>query len=408
VNPFDRLVLDEPPIRLDVDDLIARGRSKVRRRRLGAAMGTVLLAAGVVAVSSVLDMKGPDRLPTEQQRYASQPVVPPGRTEPSQSTADATRDGVLPAVAALPFAERIKIVEQVESPEGVWAISRIPGGPGTLGDPAGRPGIDRIQRQEYGEIVLLDPARTRIARAYPLHTVPPQQLLLHHSGVYCARQGDGALPTSMICRIDRSSLGLTVRVFRAPGGPGSEPSSDDFNPTWLRDPEPAPDLLRTLLTCGDRACVEGQAGRAKIEPSTLELRRYADGVNAPPASKIDRTDDFGMLTLGPSGRDILIDVDRVDMLGGEEAEAAASARGDEVSNDYYLVNDNPQLRRYRLSADAVVWGSLGLGRTVEHQPASVDDLLAFLRTDTPQSRNTLFHLHVDDGWIVGVEEQYRP
>ena len=78
-----------------------------------------------------------------------------------------------------------------------------------------------------------------------------------------------------------------------------------------------------------------------------------------------------------------------------------------MSNDYYLVDDHPTLRRYRISHQAVVWGSLGLGRTVEPQQVPLEHLLTFLRTD-PDRSSTLFHLEVEDGVVVGVEEQYRP
>lgn len=95
------------------------------------------------------------------------------------------------------------------------------------------------------------------------------------------------------------------------------------------------------------------------------------------------------------------------MLGGAEAEAAAASRGTDVTNDYFLVNDNPRLRTYRISPDAVVWGSIKLHRTVEASRMRLDDLVAFV-TSAPEDDLTLFHLDVQGGIVVGIEEQYRP
>jgi len=72
---------------------------------------------------------------------------------------------------------------------------------------------------EYGELLLVTPDRSRILRAYPFRDVPPQWLLVTPRAVYCGRQGDGGVPNSMVCRVDRPTGALTVVVF---------PSPDDF------------------------------------------------------------------------------------------------------------------------------------------------------------------------------------
>ena len=53
-------------------------------------------------------------------------------------------------------------------------------------------------------------------RSYPFRGVPPQWLLVTPQAVYCGRQGDGGLPDSMVCRVDRSTGALTVVVFQSP------------------------------------------------------------------------------------------------------------------------------------------------------------------------------------------------
>ena len=104
---------------------------------------------------------------------------------------------------------------------------------------------------------------------------------------------------------------------------------------------------------------------------------------------------------------LAVEIDRVDMLNGEEAEAAAAAHGDEVQTDYYLVNDSPRLRRYSVSPDAIVWGSIRMHSDgPEHERMSLERWLAFVRSDA--GRQTLFHFDVEAGQVVAIEEQYLP
>ena len=272
MNPFDRIVLDEPPLHLTVEDLLARGRAKVRlRRRMTVATAAFAVGAAAIAVPAALDSRtGPDRLPTEQGMLASTAPVFEGA---SQSAADARRDDVLPAVASLSFEDRVSVILEAEAPEGVWALSRMPGAPAALGDPAGRYGVDWVARQEYGELLLLDRTARRIIRAYPLPGVPPQTLLLRDDAVYCARQGDGGLPDSMLCRVDRDRLTAQVRVF-PPAGP--DPASPVQRRDWQRDPSAATGLLQALVPCGKLACAEGPSGASAIDPVSLALTARTD------------------------------------------------------------------------------------------------------------------------------------
>lgn len=68
MNPFDTLVLDEPPLRLTPEQLLRQGRKTVRRRRLaGVASGAGLaLGAAALAVPAFSsEAKPPARLLTE-------------------------------------------------------------------------------------------------------------------------------------------------------------------------------------------------------------------------------------------------------------------------------------------------------------------------------------------------------
>jgi hypothetical protein len=133
----------------------------------------------------------------------------------------------------------------------------------------------------------------------------------------------------------------------------------------------------------------------------------AAGIKAPPATRLAETDEFGLVrAIRQQHGALLFDVDRVNMLSGDEAAAAAAAQGEDVSNDYFLVNASARVRQYQLSPSAVVWGSLGLTGTGDATRVSIDAWSRFV--ERQPGRETLFHFDVEHGVVVGIEEQYRP
>ena len=186
------------------------------------------------------------------------------------------------AVAALPVDRRISVVARLDAPEGTWVISRLPSGVGgedcVLGDPASVRGRDFVCDAEYGELVLMSRRESEVLRAFPFPGVRPQTLLLTAAAVYCGRQGDGALPNSMLCRIDRSSLGSTVRVFASPLDSGFAEDGSRYVPaSWAIDHPP------DLPPFGELAVVDGavvmlsSAGVVRFQPDTLELMSGRSG-----------------------------------------------------------------------------------------------------------------------------------
>ena len=209
----------------DVDVLVSGARRRVsatRRRRLavlGAVTAAVMVVGGVAMTRPTHQV-----LPQPAGTGASAPVPSPTVTptaslSASQSTADARAYGIEAAVAALPIGVRVQPLDpavwpvatsQASTPEGLWLVSRAERSPNY--DDAAHPGL----LTEYGELLLLTPDRGRILRAYPFRGVPPQWLLVTQDAIYCGRQGDGGLPNSMVCRVDRSTGALTVVVFPTP------------------------------------------------------------------------------------------------------------------------------------------------------------------------------------------------
>lgn len=141
---------------------------------------------------------------------------------------------------------------------------------------------------------------------------------------------------------------------------------------------------------------------------TAESHLVGPGIKAPPPTQLAHTDEFGLAKAVRVHGDVIeVDVDRVDMLSGSEAEAAAAAAGTDVSNDYFLSNENPAVRTYRVSPKAVVWGKIAM---LHKEPGAQRTSLArweqYVRS--PDSEMTLFHFELTDGVVTGIEEQYRP
>jgi hypothetical protein len=183
-----------------------------------------------------------EREPTDT---APIPSAGPPTSSRSQSLADAKRDGVAPVVAALSLEERVRVAHANVTPfrqasvgtkEGVWIASH-PDRPRREGEECvyeTPEGVQYICAPEYGEILLMDHENTRILRAFPLPAIPPQYIQVFDDAVYCGRQGDGALGHSMLCRIDRETFELTVRIFQPPIDQGW--NEDVYRPkTWAVD-----------------------------------------------------------------------------------------------------------------------------------------------------------------------------
>jgi hypothetical protein len=185
-------------------------RYRRRRRHQGLALGLLATASVVLVLVALVASRGGhvegsvetiDRPPTVE----TLPVAPPPAV-PSQSAADAARDLVIPEIALLTLAERVRLplggggadVHELATPEGRWVISTRPrtstNPSACFGDRAGIQGIDFVCN--YTEILLLD-ADGRIRRAYPFENLPIRELVLGDDAVYCGRQGDGGIPDSL-------------------------------------------------------------------------------------------------------------------------------------------------------------------------------------------------------------------
>jgi len=205
-----------------------------------------------------------------------------GALAPSQSPEDATRDGVVAAVAALPFNVRVNPTGEVDMPEGRWVLSEIaPMNPYLLGDcdptdSACLYGGDYIDVGEYGEVLLLNTAGDRILKAFPLPGFPLANrgsIVATDDAIYCSSQGDGGLPDSILCRIDRTSLDWIVRVFPSDVDSAFSPMpSDWFIPdNWIVDEPVSGALFLGLEVTPDGIVTYGYQHDHLVDPTTLQL-----------------------------------------------------------------------------------------------------------------------------------------
>ena len=223
-------------------------RARVRGAVLIGVMLLTTISCTEDAARPVPSPTAPARtLPPDGEDFVGSPS-PPG---PSQSAADARRDGVPPAVAKQRLVDRIRTAwVSVEIDERTWVAARS-------------------NYQEYGEVLLMDRGRTRILRAFPLDGVPPHNLAVTDDAVYCARQGDGGLPHSMVCRIDPDTNTMSVRVFASPDG---SPFRDahDIPKGWELDD----DVLEVYEFVADDAGLWAKRYGdlwARLDPDTLEV-----------------------------------------------------------------------------------------------------------------------------------------
>ncbi len=231
----------------DADAIHAR---RVRRTVAARTAGTLALIAVIGLGTTLIDASTPEPAPiidtptesptpsptatptasaTEASRVGTVVAWPDG---PSQREQDAARDGVVPALAALPLAERIEAVAGAHTSDGMWVLSRPPcADPGcVVGDATGVEGNDWQTLDGYAELLLLDPDSLELLRAWPMplgaRSEGPkiESLEATSDAVFAFVTGEQAWA---IVRVDRQSLDEQVRLFAPPwtalpADPGAE------------------------------------------------------------------------------------------------------------------------------------------------------------------------------------------
>lgn len=228
--------------------VLQRSASRRRRRRRTVAAGVTAVAVvlgGVTATQLAGRRPGVTQPAVPSTPRLEPPIAPftsPARIAPptgprSQSEADAGRDNVPPEVARLPLSSRVDPIRSVTGASGRWTISRIPEPVAQrLLDahmsvlPGGLSGRDFVSPMEYGELLLMDRAGTRIERAFPLHGVIPHGLLVTDAAVYVTRSGRPDTTDQMVGRYDLHTHTWRVRITPATFASHFSPHPDVYVP----------------------------------------------------------------------------------------------------------------------------------------------------------------------------------
>ena len=264
------------------DGLLPAGRRRAHQRQVRHRAGVGLAAAALVVVAVTVAVTGGD----DQGSVDAGPAGPGPSTEaiattttsessvwddpPSQTPAEAARDGIIPEIAALPLGVRNVVSASVFVPEGEWAISEPTSDLIALGDPdtclfgdlTGIPGVDSVCTAEYGEVVQLD-SQGQLARAYPMTGVKPSWIHVTDVAVYGGRVGDGGQPHSSLFRIDRTTLELHGLLFPAPDGSVAVSGEDGFLGTTATSWSQAPagtDIAELVHFGGEGTAVSSAIG----------------------------------------------------------------------------------------------------------------------------------------------------
>jgi hypothetical protein len=176
-------------------------------------------------------------------------------------------------------------------------------------------------------------------------------------------------------------------AFAACGGSEGAPSAG-----------PAPSVPATTATS---PFPDAPTEASTTEPAPPELE---DGRHFGYIKSVDVTPQPGTLVL-----------DLAYLLTGDEANREAAKRGFEtpVSNDYFIVNDNPRLRTLRLSSDLEV-RLLDWTRCCDtfFDGNFLRFAASFERTKHTagnyRGRFSAYTLTTDDGIVVAIEEHYFP
>lgn len=153
---------------------------------------------------------------------------------------------------------------------------------------------------------------------------------------------------------------------------------------------------------------------ATPSPSVTEVPTPTEEPSpTPPRAVLPDGNHFVFVTDGSRLEDgsVRVTLDLAYFYTGAEAQEAAAEHGDEAVNDYYIVNDNPRLRRIPIATDASVrYLPVGSGST-ELVEGNLDAWLEAV-TETAQTdyggRDVPWWFAVEDGVVTGIEQQYLP
>ena len=317
INLANSSLLPTDPAPLDFPAVKARSHELACRRRAVAGGAAVLVVAvATVAFAAGMPSQQPDRLaPAERQSTA--PAPPSARSSRIVELLFTTGCGAISPVA-----------RRIDGPVLEASLRALFTGP-------------TDEEKARGVASTSGSVTARLLRS------------VHVQGGSAYVDHDGALRDQVRAGVDGAGssnfyeqVGGTLRQFGGIAGV-----------YYAYDGDPADWIASIGSTCPVLSTAGGLCDPQSFQSAATPDPSLQDSIKAPSPIRISRIDEFSLLTVVSADTVIAVDLDRVDMLGGTEAEVAARASGDDPYSDDYLVNDNPKLRGYSISPVAVVWAA---------------------------------------------------
>jgi hypothetical protein len=173
--------------------------------------------------------------------------------------------------------------------------------------------------------------------------------------------------------------------------------------------------MSTRTTAARRSVVTGLLALALLGGTAATGVGVTAAAAAGPAASVtqvpttSKTSDFGYLTkISRTSKGTSLVLDRAIMYTGREAAAQRARRGLEPVPEYYIQNDNPKLRTFRVRSDVKVYGSQQLTGSPPRKPISLAALQRYVKT-APKATRAPFTLKYDrQGRVVEIAEFYLP
>ena len=146
-------------------------------------------------------------------------------------------------------------------------------------------------------------------------------------------------------------------------------------------------------------------------PTPTTTAASPTGSATPVANTLGNGRHYGYLAaIDADGR--LVTTDIVQFLTGEAAEKAAAEDGEEVTNDYYIKNENSLLRTISIRGGAAITTNTlsaeETGDSTKDLSVTLEKLAGYFETDSEQAKSALFILTIRDGVMTELHEQYLP
>ena len=175
--------------------------------------------------------------------------------------------------------------------------------------------------------------------------------------------------------------------------------------------------VRALVACAALLLLPSACGGSS--GAGAEASQYAEPTQTSTTTTPPTAEHFGYIrSVSTAGPTATLAFDEAELLTGKEAQKAAEEDGavepgEAVPNDYYIRNPDKSTRTIPIATDAKITAKrCPLCR--HGKPGELDPFLASFAQDRQtyaepyRGKSALYWLRIEDGRVVGVDEQYVP